>query len=71
MKKLKDAWRLWIKFGEKFSIIPNTIILTAVYILVLTPIALIRKLAARKKRKSSYWEDFNQEDGPEDIRRQF
>ena len=72
MKLLKDAWEAWKKFGEAISLVVNTLLLSVVYILAVTPIALIRKLFAKKIRhEKTFWKDFVQEDGPEEVRRQF
>lgn len=71
MRLLKQAWGAWKKLGEKISIVTNTIVLTIVYFAAMTPIAIARKLSRKKTQEKTYWKDFNQEDAPEQLRRQF
>ncbi|GEM_PF-6302837 len=71
MTIIKHLWNAWKKLGEKISIVTNTILLTIVYFAAITPIAIARKLSRKKTQEKTYWKDFNQEDKPEQLRRQF
>ena len=72
MKLLKAAWAAWKKFGEGMSLVVNTSLLAVVYVIAITPIALIRKIFVKKrKHEKTFWKDFVQEDGPQEVRRQF
>ncbi|MBI2141954.1 hypothetical protein HYU15_00515 [Candidatus Woesearchaeota archaeon] len=71
MKPLKTIWNSWKSIAEKISIAVNTALLAAIYIAVIAPTALIRKLLAKKKKETTYWKDFEQEDGNEALKRQF
>ncbi|MBI2027240.1 MAG: hypothetical protein HYS98_05510 [Deltaproteobacteria bacterium] len=78
LKKLKPLWNLWIQFGNLLGKINATIILTLLYILLITPIGMMRRLLGKdelfKKRKSqqSFWSDFpHKEHSIEFSKRQF
>lgn len=69
---IKKAWQAWKDFGEKVSIVANTILLSVVYIIIITPMAILRKLFMKKKHDDkTYWKDFGQEDKDDELRRQF
>ena len=72
MNLLKGAWAAWKKFGEVMSTVVNTVLLSIVYIIAVTPIAVLRKIFVKKKKdEKTFWKDFVQEDRPEEVRRQF
>ncbi|MBI2133050.1 hypothetical protein HYU11_00020 [Candidatus Woesearchaeota archaeon] len=68
---IKKAGNAWKKFADIISTISNTILLTAIYIICVTPIFLARKLARKQASEKTYWKDFNQEDAREELKRQF
>ena len=64
LKPLKPLWILWIKFGNLLGRINATIILSLLYLLIITPMGIIRKFFGKDeffintKNQKSYWVDF-------------
>nr|WP_315421102.1 SxtJ family membrane protein [uncultured Pedobacter sp.] len=61
---LEPIRTIWIKFGNFLGMVNGTILLTLVFIFVLTPIALLLRLFKKQSLKTtknkqlvSYWED--------------
>ena len=58
---MKSAWTKWKSFAKKAAGIQATILLGIIYIVVMLPIAFIRKVSAKKTagsvKDSSYWID--------------
>ncbi len=60
-KPLLPLWNLWIKLGNHLGTINAFIILTALYLVILTPIGLLRKLFGKEDLKqgssleNSFW----------------
>ena len=61
LKPLLPVWRAWMWLGHILGVINSTIILTAFYFCVVTPIGLLRKLCgnnelgAQSKTSQTYW----------------
>ena len=61
LKPILPVWALWIKLGHVLGMINAFIILTLLYLLILTPIGLLRRLFGHhdlKKQspiKDSFW----------------
>ena len=70
MNPLQILWHAWKRFGEAMSLVVNTLLMAVIYIVAVTPIALIRKLFVKRKTTPA-WEEFGQEDSEEALRRQF
>ena len=60
-RPLLPLWNLWIKFGNILGAINAFIILTLLYLLILTPIGLLRRLFGKDDLKqgspleNSFW----------------
>ena len=61
---LKLLYKYWIKFGEVMGTINGTIILTAIYAILIIPMAILFKIIGKdplklklKKEKQSYLEE--------------
>ncbi len=69
-KLLGPIERVWLKFGEKLSVVMTYVIVTITFFMVVTPIALITRLIGRdalglkiEPERESYWEP-TEKDGP-------
>lgn len=54
----RRAYRLWMAFAHALGWVNSRILLTVLYIVVLGPVAVVRKVGAifsRKKYPSTYW----------------
>lgn len=78
MKLLKAFYKSWMKFAHALGWVNTRIILTVVYLLVFTPVALIFKVIGKDpmerkiEKGNSYWVKREQKEfRQEDYRRQF
>jgi hypothetical protein len=68
---------VWLRIGHWLAIVNGTLILTLVFLLVLTPIALVMRLtghdalARRRKATGSYWLAHDGRPDKDSFRRQF
>jgi hypothetical protein len=68
MRILRLIWRAWLGLGSLLGWINTRIILLLVFLLLVTPIALVGRLRGRSQR--GRWHDVEKRsDTPEDFRR--
>ena len=75
--KLKSLWYRWKKISFKIAVFQSKILLTVLYFILLTPVAIIAKfttdpLKLRDTGASSWWEDRGKEElSVETLKKQF
>jgi hypothetical protein len=75
--KIKTLWFKWKKLSTKIAVFQSKILLTVLYFILLTPVAIISKLTSdplklRYTEASSWWEDKEKEElSGETLKRQF
>jgi len=77
MSVLKQLWEGWKKFGEWFGHIMSTILLSVIYIIIITPFAICYKIFNKQffrfnSEYSTYWiQRNNQPPTIENYKRQY
>lgn len=59
-RALRGVERVWMRVGERLSVVSTFVLLTLTFILALTPLGLLSRLARRdrlrlRRREASYW----------------
>jgi hypothetical protein len=67
MRIFRFIWRAWLGLGSVLGWINTRIILLIVFVLLVTPIAVVGRLRGRSMR--GLWHDLERSDTPEDFRR--
>jgi hypothetical protein len=71
-RRLEPVERAWMKLGAAIGYLTTPVLMAAVYYLILTPIALVRRVARRRHPlKDSHWHQRTPSPPPARMERQF